>query len=107
MKSNSFRAAKYSTGVFLTVTALPYGLSIPLRFSNTAAASGAAKSEASPPSASGAGMMFSPSVTAVKSHAGGPFHLGDTITYSTTVTNNGPGDAPGVQSTHPPQPNTT
>src|SRR5262249_30817903 len=107
MKTNSFRAAKYSIGVFLTVIGLTYGLSIPLRSSNTAAASGGAKSEAAPPSTSAAGMMFAPSLTAVQSPTGGPFHLGDTITYSTTITNNGPGDATGVEFTDTPDANTT
>src|SRR5215471_18125601 len=97
MKTNSFRAAKYSIGVFLTAIGLTYGLSIPLRSSNTAAASGGAKSEAAPPSTSAAGMMFSPSLTVVKTHTGGPFHLGDTITYRPLITNNGPGDATGVE----------
>src|SRR5215469_16171640 len=108
MKSNSFRAAKYSIGVFLTVIGLTYGLSIPLRSSSTAASSGGPAGEAPPPSASATGMMFTPSLTAVKSHSpAGPFHLGDTITYSTTITNNGPGDATGVEFTDTPDANTT
>ena len=47
MKSNSFRAAKCSIGVFLTVIGLTYGLSVPLRSTGTAEASNAAVGEGS------------------------------------------------------------
>jgi uncharacterized repeat protein (TIGR01451 family) len=52
-------------------------------------------------------VMAGPTITATKSHTGGPFHLGDTITYSTTISNTGTGDATGVEFMDTPDPNTT
>src|SRR5260370_19343567 len=48
-----------------------------------------------------------PSISAVKSHSpAGPFHLGDTITYSTTISNSGT-DALNVNFSDTPDANTT
>src|SRR5215831_5152537 len=96
MKSNSFRAAKCSIGVFLTVIGLTYGLSVPLRSTGTAEASNAAVGEGYSAGGS-AGMMVGTTVTATKAvdvhtHA----HLGDTLTYTVVITNTGATDATGV-----------
>jgi uncharacterized repeat protein (TIGR01451 family) len=51
--------------------------------------------------------MVAPTVTANKTHSpAGPFHLGDTITYSVTISDTG-ADATGVVFTDMPDPNTT
>src|SRR5262249_48049255 len=101
MTSNSLRAAKYSIAVFATIAGLTYGLSVPLRSTSTASASnvagGEAYSSAGTTGGPGTGMMVGPVVTATKAvdvhtHA----HLGDTLTYTVVITNNGPGAANSV-----------
>ncbi|HLJ27705.1 MAG TPA: Ig-like domain-containing protein [Candidatus Angelobacter sp.] len=108
MKNYVLRTNKHLIGFLLAVAGLSYGLALPLRYFPGLLASGAntATSEAS--GASPAMFIPGPNISAVKSHSpAGPFHLGDTITYSTTVSNTGAANGTGVTFTDTPDANTT
>src|SRR5262249_42750245 len=108
-KRSSVKLAPIVLGVLLACMGLSYGLSAPqspMHFSFLGAASNVA--EAKPAmTAPAPPFVVGPSISATKTHSpSGPFHLGDTITYSTTISNGG-SDATGVTFSDTPDANTT
>src|SRR5215471_15374258 len=128
MTRNSLHAARFLISLLVAVAGMAYCLSVTTTSSTYTTGTRAPKAEpayAADPGRPGTEttepseslgfrrfssffpmVMAAPAVTATKSHAGGPFHLGDTITYSTTISASGM-DATGVEFTDTPDPNTT
>jgi uncharacterized repeat protein (TIGR01451 family) len=111
-KHTSSRRAKYFVGLLLAVAGLSYGLAGPLRyFPGLAALANGGSKAAHTKTVKAPAFLFAPAtpnVSAVKSHSpAGPFHLGDTITYSTTISNTGGAAGTGVTFTDTPDANTT
>ena len=104
------RSNKHLIGFLLAVAGLTYGLALPLNYFPGLPTSRANSGNAEARSASSAPRpnIPGPNISAVKSHSpAGPLHLGDTITYSTTVSNTGGASGTGVTFSDTPDANTS